>query len=92
MSNEGMIFEEIRAMRSEISANHTEVVQRLTKLESSSHSPDDCHGNRRTTEKLDEYIKSCEENAKWDGVKAIAKEAIRMLAAIAAAITTTKAA
>ena len=90
MSNEiGRIFEAIEKGREEQNRNHTEVVQRLTALETKQHAPEDCPRAARVEEKINAHLKTEateKRDASWKG---FAKEGLRLLAAIGAAIGVT---
>lgn len=67
-----------------MSENHTDVVQRLTRLESRQHTPDDCSGIKRVETRMDKD-EVRRRDASW---KVFARELVRgAVAAIVAAIT-----
>ena len=64
--------------------NHTEVVQRLAKLEANQHSPSDCPGVHRVEKRMDK-----EDDEKRDeSWKGYAKEGLRLVSAIGTSIGT----
>ena len=68
--------------------NHMDVVQRLSRLEANQHTPTDCPSIKRVVEMFEKHVCLAEQRQR-DGLwQMYAKEALRVLAAILAAMAT----
>jgi hypothetical protein len=64
--------------------NHVEVVQRLTRLETKSHTAEDCPGVGRVERQLSEHIEDSRRKSEAEGWKAWGKEIVKLVLAAGA--------
>jgi len=77
------LYISIDRLNDTITRNHTEVVQRLSKLEEKAHRPTECRGVITLQREFDDYKVSVLSERKDEAWKGIAKEGLRYLATIA---------
>jgi len=68
--------------------NHTEVVQRLSRLEGNQHTPIDCPGLSRLEDVHRDCVQTREQLKRDNAVKSVVKEAARTIAAAITALLT----
>lgn len=86
MAENDRIYDLLGRMEKTINLNHTEVLTRITVLEAKNHTPDDCPAAKRIEKRIDKSELEAKDNA-W---KAMAKEAMRVMAMIATALGVNK--
>lgn len=90
MADSERMYVVLDRIESKLESNHLEVVQRLTKLETVNHRPEDCPGVLRVERAIEKHIESDKASEKENWWRGWGKEVLKLAAAAGAGFVGSK--